>query len=236
MKKGIFIFALMLLTAFSGSNAQTPLSIGANVGINSPMSEFSDVYKSGFSGEAVLLYSTPAPGLDISLTIGYNSFSFKNDYFTDLVKTKLPTTGVDGFNPDWTATDIPVMVGGRFEFPAGGFSPYVTGEIGLHFMSFSDRFNGTRIIGTTSDPYKINNLNDATESASETGFGFALGGGFLIPFAPKISLDIGVKYNYGGLVFSKQFEVFRNSTDNFTNPELKNISFITARGGIIISL
>lgn len=229
----LVVFSVLFLVS-SFTFAQTPFKVGLNVGANVPMGEFGDVYKTGVSVEAGLYYSLPVSGLDLSLTAGYNGFKYKNDYFTGLVNTKLGVA-VDGFNPEWTATDIPIMVGARYKFPAKSFYPYVSGEIGVHFMSFSDRFNGTKITGNSSNPTTLAWKN-ATESKSETGFGASFGAGVEIPVAPKISLDLGAKYNYNGISYSKSFEVFRNSGSTFINPELKNATFLSVRGGVVIKL
>jgi opacity protein-like surface antigen len=127
------------------------------------------------------------------------------------------------------------MVGARYKFPAGGINPYISGELGLHMMSFSDRFNGARIIMNSSNPAHINNLTSVTESGSETGFGFAFGAGVEIPVAPKIAIDLGAKYNYGGVIYSKAYNVFTNNEQEFTTLELKNTAFVTIRGGVVIN-
>lgn len=235
MKKLSIIFILAVLFSTVSGYSQTPLTVKLTGGINSPMGTFSDVYKSGASIEGALYYSLPFPGLDLSLTAGYNGFKYKNEYFTGLVQSNLSTT-VDNFNYSWTATDIPVMVGARFKLPAGNMRPYVTGEIGLHFMSFADRFNGQRLIGNSSSTSTSFSYNGAIESGSETGFGTSIGAGIEIPVAPKISLDLNAKYNYSSLVFSKSFNVFRNSNSQFTTSELKSPNYLTVRGGIVISL
>ncbi len=138
-----------------------------------------------------------------------------------------------GFDVSWTATDIPIMVGARYKFPAGNIKPYVTGEVGLHFISFSDRFNGTKITGNSSDPTTFN-LNGATESTSETGIGSSLGAGLEIPVAPKISLDINAKYHYASVKYSKAYNIFINSNRQHTTVEMKNVSDLTIRGGVVI--
>ena len=102
-------------------------------------------------------------------------------------------------------------------------------------MSFSDRFmKGTRVIGSSSDPSNIT-LNGSTESGSSFGFGTALGVGIIIPLVPKINIDVNAKYNYGSVVYSNSYTVFLNNNSQFTTLELKNISFVTLRGGVIIN-
>jgi len=233
LKKLNSILVVLFMLMFVNSYSQTPLRGSINLGMNVPMSDFGNVYKGGLSAEAGLFYSIPMTGIDLTLTIGYNGFKYKNEYFTGLVNTNLGV-GVSGFAVDWSATVIPIMVGARYKFPAGGINPYISGELGLHMTSFSDRFNGAIIIGNSSNQTTFQ-LNGTTESGSETGFGFAFGAGVEIPVAPKIALDLGAKYNYGGVIYSKSYTVFRHNDSQFTTLELKNTSFITIIGGVVIN-
>jgi opacity protein-like surface antigen len=235
MKKiSIFVLMMVLFSTLS-SYSQTPLTIKLTGGMNGPMGDFSKVYKSGASVEAGIFYSLPFPGLDLTFTAGYNGFKYKNDYFTGLVSSNLSNTTVDNFGFSWTATDIPVMVGAKYMLPVGSMKPYVTGEVGLHFMSFSDRFNGQKLIGNSSTPTSFS-YNGATESGSEIGVGTTIGAGIEVPLVPKISLDLNVKYYYAGIKYSKSFIVFKNNNEQFTTTEMKNLNYFTIRGGIVISL
>lgn len=222
---------VLLLTLFVGvSYSQSPIKIGANVGGAFPMGDFADLYKGGVSAELVLLYSLPVEGMDLTLTAGYTGLSYKYEYFTDEVNTKLGV-GVLNADPEWTASSIPIMLGIRYKFPAGGFNPYLTGELGVQMMSFSDRFAPEIMNGSSSDP---TNITVKTESKSETGFGFALGAGAEIPVAKQIAIDLGFKYGYGGVVYSNAYSVYRNNNSNYTAEELKNTGLLSARLGVII--
>lgn len=234
MKRIKVIFAVVLTFVFlSNAFPQTPIKLNLTGGVNTPLRDFAEQYKTGFSIEGGVFYSIPKAPVDLTFTAGYNSFTYKNEYFTNLVTTKLGV-GVANFNPSWSATDIPIMVGVKYNVPAVGFSPYVWGEAGLHLLSFKDRLTG-KITGNTSNPTTLSYSNNV-ESGSETAFGYAIGAGVTIPIAPKIGLDVNVKYNGNSAIYSKAFEVFRNSNSNFTNPEMKNMSFVTARAGILITL
>ena len=234
MKRFKVIFAVVLTFVFlSNAFPQTPIKLNLTGGVNTPLGDFAEQYKMGLSIEGGVFYSIPMAPIDLTLTAGYNSFTYKNEYFTNLVTAKLGV-GVANFNPTWTATDIPIMVGARYTIPSPGYSPYIWGEAGLHLLSFKDRLTG-RITGNTSNPTTLS-WSGNTESGSETVFGYAIGAGVTIPIAPKIGLDLNVKYNGNSAIYSKAFEVFRNSNSNFTNPEMKNMSFITARAGILITL
>jgi opacity protein-like surface antigen len=229
MKKLFVLLFLLTLTA-GLSFAQSPIKIGANVGGAIPMGSFADVYKGGVSAELVLFYGLPVDGLDITLTAGYTGLKYKYEYFTEEVNTKL-NVGVSNADPEWTAASFPIMLGVRYRIPAEGFSPYLTGELGLQMMSFSDRFAAGRMIGSSSDPTTIGFNN---ESKSETGFGFSVGAGVEIPVAKLVSVDFGLKYGYGGIVYSNAYEVFRNNNSNYTAEELKNTGMLSGRLGVII--
>ena len=227
----VLLSAVFTLVILSNVYSQTPLKLNLTAGANVPMGSFADVYKSGLSVEGGVFYSLPLVGIDLTFTAGYNGFTFKNDYFTNLVQTNLGVS-VNGFNPSWTATDIPIMIGAKYNFPILPYSPYVWGEIGAHFLTFKDRLIGT-MEGNSTNPTTI---SLATESGSETSFGYAIGAGVTIPLIPKIGIDINIKYNSNGGIYSKSFEVHRNNNSDFINPELKNISYLTARIGILLNL
>jgi hypothetical protein len=236
MKKvRLMLFFMVLLTVTIGYS-QTPFRVNVTAGINSPLGDFSNLYKSGVSAEAGIFF-TPMPlvGLDLTFTAGYNGFKYKNEYFTGLVNTNLGTVTAN-FNYSWTATDIPIMIGGRFKLPVGTMRPYITGELGLHFVSFKDRFNGQRIEGNSSGNPVSFNFNGTTESGSEIGVGTSIGGGFEIPVLPKVNLDINLKYNYAGITYSKSYNIFRNNNLQYTTTEMKNLNYFTVRAGIVIDL
>lgn len=229
----LFLAAAIVIIFVSGVYSQTPIKLNLTGGAGLPVAAFSDMYKTGFSIEGGVFYSIPMVPVDLTLTAGYNQFTYKNEYFTNLVTTKL-AVGVTGFNPSWNATDIPLMVGAKYNIPVKGVSPYVWSEIGVHFLSFKERLTG-RVIGNSSNPTEFS-LNGATESGSETAFGYSIGAGLTIPLAPKIGIDINVKFNGNTGIYAKTFEVFRNSNSKFTNPEMKNIGYMTTRAGILITL
>ncbi len=84
MKRAL-LFAVIFLTAGLLS-AQTPLSIGGNIGLNVPIGSFNDVYKSGVSGEVAVFYLRLRRS-GFYITIGYNAYTYKNDFFLQQVST-----------------------------------------------------------------------------------------------------------------------------------------------------
>jgi opacity protein-like surface antigen len=229
----VLLIAIITFIFLNISYSQTPLSLNLTGGANIPMGDFKNVYKGGLSIEAGVFYNIPLTGLDLTFTAGYDGFTFKNDYFTGLVQTNLGV-GVDGFSPSWTATDVPIMVGAKYSIPLLPYSPYIWGEVGVHFLSFKDRLTG-KMTGNTNNPTTIN-WSNSTESGSETAFGYAIGAGVTMPLVPKVAIDFNVKYNSNGGIYSKSFEVFRNNNSDYINPELKNMSFLTARVGVLVTL
>jgi opacity protein-like surface antigen len=231
-------FRILLLTIFTlvflqSAFSQTPIKLNLTAGANVPMGDFKKIYKNGLSIEGGLFYSIPLTGIDLTLTAGYNGFTYKNDYFTNLVQSKL-FVSVDGFNPLWTATDVPVMIGAKYNLPLLPYSPYLWGEVGVHFLSFKDRLTG-KMTGNMNNPTTINWAN-SVESGSETAIGYAIGAGVTIPLVPKIAIDLNIKYNSNGGIFSKQFQVHITDPIDFINPELKNMSYLTARVGLLVTL
>jgi hypothetical protein len=229
--KMIIFLAVLLIPVCSYS--QTPLRGNLTIGMTNPIGDFSKVYKGGVSVEAGLFYSLPLISLDLTLTAGYNGYKYKNEYFTGLVSSNLGGASVSGFNVSWTATDIPVMVGARLRLPFGTTRPYVTGEAGLHFVSFADRFNGQRVIGNSGSPVTFQ-LNGSAESGSTIGVGTAIGAGLEIPVFFKVNFDLNVKYNYSSVTYSKSYNVFQSNNSQFTTTEMKSVNYITIRGGIVV--
>jgi opacity protein-like surface antigen len=233
MKKVKSLILFLVLFTSICSYSQTPFRGNLTIGMTNPIGDFSKLYKGNVSAEAGIFYSLPLISLDLTFTAGYNGYKYKNDYFTGLVSSNLNGATVSNFNVSWTATDIPIMVGARLRFPFGNMRPYVTGEVGLHLVSFTDRFNGQRIIGNSGSPVAFN-FNGATESGSSIGVGTAIGAGLEIPLIIKVNLDLNVKYNYSGVTYSKSYNVFQNNNSQFTTAEMKNINYITLRGGVVI--
>lgn len=235
MKKLLFLFAILFLFFAGNSYSQIPFKFGASIGPNFPNGTFGEVYKSGISAEVIAFYGLPAPGLDLTLSAGVSSFTYKNDYFINEVKSKLLAV-VNNFEPDWGAMEIPILIGIRYRVPSPSATPYVSGEVGVRLMSFSDRFSGAQIIANSSNPTSITNLTNVSESKMDIGFGGSLGAGVEIPILPKVDFDMSVKYNYSSVTFSKSYNFFRNNNSQYTSEELKGVGYFTFKGGVKIGL
>lgn len=233
MKKSSVIILLIFIFIVKSGISQTPFRASLNIGPNSALSDFSNQYKGGVSVEGGALYSLPKTDIDISLLIGYNSFTYKNEYVNDLVLRNLGLT-IDNFTYKWTVNDVPIMAGARFKFPSGTLKPYLTGELGLHFVQFKDRFSGDTMTASNSTPPVI--YFSKIETASEIGFGFGVGFGFEFNLYPKVNLDFGVKYNYGKINCTKVYTIYLNDNNKFTSTALNKLNYFTIRAGLVVDL
>lgn len=226
-----FTFLIVFFVSVNSYSQDRKVTLG--LGANVPVGDFGNMYKAGPSAQLGFVFlSLPILPVDFSISAEYNSFAYKNEYFTDQFKTNLGVTA-GNFNHDWKATDFAIMVGGRVKLPGLILNPYGEAQVGVHFMNFNQRLTG-QLNSSSSDPSNIS-MAGATESASETGIGTAFGIGTEISIFPKITIDIGAKYNYAGITYSKGYTVFRNNNSQYTTSEMKNVSFISGRAGILIN-
>lgn len=151
---------MLLFTGFI--NAQGKMAIGAQGGVALPMGDFGESYDMGFGGTVTLAYHLN-PMLDITGSVGYLTWSGK-DF-------------------DYTFSSIPVLAGVRYSFGKGKFNPYVSGELGMHFVTFD--IPSITVFGITV----------GGGSVSESYFGFGAGAGFLYQLSPKLDLDVNAKFN-----------------------------------------
>jgi len=233
MKKSAGIILIIFIFIVKSGISQTPFRASLSIGPNSALSDFSNQYKGGVSVVGGALYSLPKTDIDLSLLIGYNSFTYKNEYVNGLVLTNLGLT-IDNFTYKWTASDIPIMVGARFKFPSGTLKPYLAAELGLHYVQFKDRFSGDTMTASTSTPPVI--YFSKIETANEIGFGFGLGMGFEFNIYPKLNIDLSAKYNYGKINCTKAYTVFLNQDNKFTTTPLNKLSYFTIRAGFVVDL
>jgi hypothetical protein len=234
MKK--IVLAVIVVLMVSGNLfSQVPLSFGVKIGTDVTLGKFKDEYKNGFSSELGVYYAMPLRGLALSATIGFDNFRYQSQYLIDQVSTNFPGVTLTDFNPGWTASDMPVMFGAKYTFPAGTAKIYLTGELGVHFVNFADRLKGQQINGSSNSEMTLS-LAGNTETKSESAFGYAFGGGMEIPMSKKTAFDIGAKYNFTGVKISNAYTIFRNSNEQFTTSEIKNLNYVTVRGGIVIHL
>lgn len=231
----ILIFAFQTESFSQASYTSSGKKIYFNAGIAAPIFDFQELYGTGPSIEAgMVVFSPPVTPFDVTVSVGYNSFKFLPESFTNTVQTQLGAT-VSNFSPDWKVTDIPVMAGLKLRFNQGNITPYASVEFGVHFVNFNQRFNGNQVNVTSTNPATVS-LDGVTESASETAFGASLGLGLEVSVSPLINLNLGAKYNYSGVTFQKLYKVFIASDRQFTSKGLDRFEYVTARVGLIFFL
>ena len=161
--KQLFV-ALFIFTLFVGfSNAQSKMAVGAQGQVAVPLGDFGDGYKTGFGAQGTFAYHIN-PMLDVTGSVGYLTWS--------------------GKEADYTFSSVPVLAGVRYYFGKDKFNPYVTGELGIHFVTFDVPSVVIPGFGTIGGG-----------SSSDSYFGFGAGVGFLYELNPKLNLDVAAKFN-----------------------------------------
>lgn len=164
MKK-MFLVLIAFLCLSGIIVAQGKMALSVQGGIAIPTGDFGDAAGMGFGGSTTFMYEV-SPMLHITGSIGYTTWGPKED---------LP----EGF--DYSFSSIPVLVGAKYVLGKGNFLPYVSAELGMHFLSSTVK---SSFFGQTFE-----------QSDSEAKFGFAPGAGFFFAFNPKTMLDVNLKYN-----------------------------------------
>lgn len=163
MKKFIPFIVLLIFAFSTTSYSQSgKMAIGANLTIDFPMGDFGDVANTGFGGMGYFYYGLNN-NIDLTGSIGYITFGSDND------------------NLDFS--DVPFLVGARYYFKRAEFTPYASGELGLHFTSFE--YEAPSFFG----------FGGGTQSTSDTEFGASIGGGFLYMLNKNLDLDVNAKFH-----------------------------------------
>ncbi|MBE0539709.1 MAG: outer membrane beta-barrel protein [Ignavibacterium sp.] len=150
---------LLLAVLFTGFiNAQSKMAFGLQAGVAIPLGDFGDGYDLGFGGQGTFAYHIN-PMFDVTGSVGYLTWSGKAD-------------GV-------TFSSVPVLVGVRYYFGQDKFNPYVSGELGMHFITSEFKEENSEISISSSDSF----------------FGFGAGAGFLYKMGPNLDLDVNAKFN-----------------------------------------
>ena len=154
---------ILLGIAFPVQNANAQdWFLSPQVSASLPFGDFAETYKFGLGGDVTVSYRV-LDQLFLTGAAGYHIFS-----------RELKGNIVDG-----KFTTIPIVIGARYEFEPATLTPYLLGEVGLHFISSSyDRDDITRV-------------NTITKSETDTGFG--IGGGILYDLA-GLRIDANLKY------------------------------------------
>jgi outer membrane protein W len=126
MKKlQIIAFLLLGLIAF---NVSGQISVGATIGAQLPMGDFSDIAKTGFGFNAMGTYSLD-DNMAVGLNIGYNQFG----------KVEIPF-----FEETETITYSMIPITGLFHyyFSNGTLRPFAGADLGLYSMGAKVKFMG----------------------------------------------------------------------------------------------
>ncbi len=162
----ILVFSLIFFIStesFSQTDIPSDKKIFINAGVAGPIFDLQEVYSPGPSVEAgIVVFSPPVTPFDVTISVGYNSFKYRPESFVNTTRTQLGAT-VNNFSPDWKVTDIPVMAGLKLRFTQLNIIPYASVELGAHFVNFDQRFNGSQVNVSSSDPATVS-LDGVTES------------------------------------------------------------------------
>jgi len=134
---------------------------GGQVGITLPLGDFGDAANLGFGLLGNFLYGLNTD-IDLTGSIGY--FSWGSD--------------IDNVS----YSDVPLLLGGRYYFNRGEFTPYGLAQLGIHFRSFDVASFSTQF-GTFGGG-----------SVSDTEFGLSIGAGFLYDIG-NLKLDVNGGFN-----------------------------------------
>jgi|WetSurMetagenome_2_1015567.scaffolds.fasta_scaffold12865_4 opacity protein-like surface antigen len=237
MKKIVsyFVFGLILFSSVI-TFAQIPLGANINTGIRLTTGDFRKQYKDNYCLGGEVFYKTRLPGLDLTLSYTYGSYVYRNSYLFDLIKEKSGAyLAMSNFN--WFIDNSSVMIGGKYKILPEGSTPYVSGEIGMNFAKINKRLNGNNLnCNTNGNLTLFRNLDSCSVKASESGFGFALGAGVLIPLIPHLDLDMGVRYTYSKILISKATDIIISENKKLSVPELNSLSHFTLKVGISMYL
>lgn len=167
--KNILLAILVIICLWSNfaySQAeQSNMGVLLQAGVAVPMGDFDESAGLGAGGEATFEYLVNE-NLGLTGTLGYYEWGAKDD---------LP----QGF--DYSFSNIPLLIGGKYFIPLGGFVPYAGAQLGLNFVSVEQ---------TVSEENIDLNLDD-----SSTEFGFSPLAGFRFLMPPNLAFDMTFKYN-----------------------------------------
>lgn len=121
MKIFWILCAFVFFLVFSQAEAQHPMHIGGEVGLQLPTGDFGDAANAGFGISGIFQYYLQ-PGLVIGGTIGYQSWG----------------SDVDGVS----FSNIPIMALLNYYFTAQGMKPFIGVELGLNASSSEIKFFG----------------------------------------------------------------------------------------------
>lgn len=172
MRREITLLLLFFVLSNSLFAQENNKAIGINGIISIPIGDFNDIAKIGFGASGTYLYKL-SNNFEVTGTIGFVTW--------DGDKIEIGNTS---FEATESAMTIPILVGGRFYLDNNIFSPYISGELGMHFFSSA----ATKAVVSGIETDKI-------DGESNVYFGFGVGGGTTYQLDTHVFLDANLQYN-----------------------------------------
>ena len=172
MKKLYIVVFLMFLSSAILTAQENNKSIGLNGTISVPIGDFNDIAKIGFGISGTYFYEL-SNNFEAKGSIGF--ISWGGD------KISIGNTSVEATE---SAVTIPILFGGRFYLDHNIFTPYITGELGMHIFSSS----ATKAVFAGIESDKI-------DGETNVYFGFGVGGGVKYQLDTTVFLDANLQYN-----------------------------------------
>lgn len=180
MKKIIFIFLIIICSSLTFAQRNST-GIDIKVGVQLPLSDFDDLYNTGY-GLSVMGLFPFYDDLQFTLGTGYNVWSFDNEEFNSMNTDER----YNSFDLEAPIKVIPLTIGIKYYAGNTKVIPYLSADGGFYY--FSQQLSGTY----TYDGQVVNAPNQ-TKSGFKTMI--SLGAGFIIQLAEKLDLDFQVKFN-----------------------------------------
>lgn len=165
----LLIFIVISISLFAQENDK---SIRINGIISMPVGDFNDVAKIGFGASGTYLYKL-SNNFQAKGSIGFVSWGGD--------KISIGNTSIEATE---SAMTIPILIGGRFYLDNNIFSPYITGELGMHIFSSST----TKAVVSGFETDRIN-------GDTNVYFGLGFGGGTIYQLDTSVFLDATLEYN-----------------------------------------
>jgi opacity protein-like surface antigen len=182
----IFLFIILVFFT-SGLSAQSNWGIGVEGGVSFPISEFSESYKTGYSGNIRATYIWGENTL-LSFSVGLSQWEVDNSK----VNQSIADAGINAkVDLDANLRIIPILVGVKWYFIKGKYRPYILIEGGFH--NYKSSIKGTitdTSPGASGTPVPIQEISD---SGTETAL--SIGAGSLLKLSNHWYLEFTGKYN-----------------------------------------
>ncbi len=212
----ILLCTLFLSLAVGMLSAQDTWGISLKGGAAIPVGSFNQHFNTGYGGTATVLYKW-SDWFDLFVGSGVTAWKVDNA----AINKTLSAEGLAGtVDLDAPFTIIPIVAGFRYSPFGEGLLPYGSLSIGVYVMDLKIR--GTYTEGSTTVP-----LEESSDSF--TRLTLSIEAGFLIPIAPSLRLDAGVRLNN----IPDYESVVLIGTPSGQNPvRAKNILFVTIGAGL----